>query len=342
MRPAIPPMPADDATGHDGRSPLERCWRRRGACALALFPLSLLFRVLAALRRFGYRAGVLRSFHPGVPVIVVGNIVSGGSGKTPFVAWLCRWLRDRGLRPGVVLRGYGGNSPNWPVIVDAATSPLVAGEEAVLLARSAAVPVVAGPDRSADTRALLESGEVDVIVCDDGLQHYALRRDFEIVLHDDRGHNGWCLPAGPLREPRSRLARADLVLLDDDMEMRLLRTAGRPRRLNDPQRSAELSAFRDKRVLAACGIARPERFFDMLAAAGIRFDRRILPDHNPFRAEDFPRLDYDAILLTEKDAIKCESFADQRFWWLPLETAATSSLEAALVRGLGPLLNLHG
>ncbi len=324
------------------RSARRWCWRRRGACALALFPLSLLFRVLAALRRFGYRAGVLRSFHPGVPVIVVGNIVSGGSGKTPFVAWLCRWLRGRGLRPGVVLRGYGGHSPDWPVTVDASTSPLLAGEEAVLLARSAAAPVVAGPDRSADCRALLEEGGIDVIVCDDGLQHYALRRDFEIVLHDDRGHNGWCIPAGPLREPRSRLTRADLVLFDDDTERRLVRTAGRPRRIGDPQCSAELTDFRDKRVLAACGIARPARFFDMLAAAGIRFDRLIFPDHHPFRAEDFPQSDYDAILLTEKDAIKCEPFAGERFWWVPLETSATSSLEAALVRGLGPLLNLHG
>ncbi len=321
---------------------LEACWQSRGPCAVLLYPMALVFCVLVALRRTAYRVGLLPSRHPGVPVVVVGNITSGGSGKTPFVAWLCGWLRERGHRPGVVLRGYRGESGAWPLRVTARTSPRLAGEEAVLLARLAGVPVVAGPSRIDDCRELLKHDDIDVIVCDDGLQHYALRRDFEIVLHDDRGHNGWCLPAGPLREPRRRLRTVDLVIAGEDDAHGLQRLPGQVRRIQDPSVGRDLLDLGLKRLLVVCGIARPWRFFDMLSRHGLEFDRRVFPDHHDFRREDFPDTGYDAILMTEKDAIKCEPVADDRFWWVSLVLTPAPELCAALSSRLEPVLKAHG
>ena len=298
----------------------------------ALLPLSWLFRVISDCRRALYRSGLMRSETVRVPVIIVGNIAVGGTGKTPLAAWLVRALRQRGRHPGIVARGYRGADP----AVRAVTSdddPQQSGDEPVLLARSG-VPVWIGADRVAAARGLLAAHQdVDVIISDDGLQHYRLARTVEIVVIDGaRGFgNRSRLPAGPLREPVARIATADAVVVNSapataesiayagipEFSMRL--TGERLVSLNDPSRSIEPAALRGKRVHAIAGIGNPERFFAALRAGGLDPVCHPFPDHHQYSAKDLDWPDADAILMTDKDAIKCRSFADPRMWRLPVE-----------------------
>ncbi len=322
---------------------LVRTWKRRGPAAFALYPLSLLYRAAMAVRRVAYRTGLKSSYRAPVPVIVVGNITVGGSGKTPFTIWLVRWLRDRGFRPGVVLRGYRGNSRAWPVDVTAATDPAVAGDEAVLLAARTGVPVVAGPDRAADCRALLARSDCDVVVSDDGLQHLALTRDFEIALDDPvagRG-NGWCLPAGPLREPVGRLDAVDLVVVYGNPVHGMVPVIGEARTL-DGASVGPLESLAGLSILAVTGIARPERFFDALGAAGLVFDRLAFADHHLFRPGDIPPSRHDVILVTEKDAVKLVGIVDPRVRVVELKVDVAPAVIDRLEHLLGPKLTRHG
>lgn len=343
---------AQAAKGHGGpdeqrrdrmAARLERTWRRRGPAALALYPVSLIYRGAMAARRVAYGIGLASSFRAPVPVIVVGNITVGGSGKTPFTIWLVRWLRDRGWRPGVILRGYRGNSKTWPVMVTAATDPGVAGDEAVLLAARTGVPVVAGPDRAADCRALLARSDCDVVVSDDGLQHLALARDFEIALDDPVGGrgNGWCLPAGPLREPVGRLDDVDLVVVYDDPVRGMVPVIGGARSLDGADVVA-LEALAGRSILAVTAIARPERFFHALDAAGLAFDRLVFADHHHFRAGDVPPSRHDVILVTEKDAVKLKGMADPRVRVVELTIDVAPAVIDRLEHELGPKLTRHG
>jgi tetraacyldisaccharide 4'-kinase len=274
------------------------------------------------------------------PVVIVGNITVGGSGKTPFTIWLARWLSGNGYRPGIILRGYRGNSAAWPVVVTPRSDPDEVGDEAVLLALGSGAPVVAGPDRGADCELLLERFDCDVILSDDGLQHLALERDFEIVLHQPGAGegNGWCLPAGPLREPLSRLRRADLVVVYGDSRLGITATPGQARPLSGAGAATDLDRFRDKRVFALTAIARPDRFFEGLRRAGLSFDHRALPDHHRFLARDIPGSEYDVILVTEKDAVKLSRYDDSRIFAVGLNIevapAVTKQLENRLLSKL--------
>ena len=313
-------------------TPPGKLWGRTGPLTLLLLPLAALFAALSALRRLAYRRGWLRAVSVGVPVIVVGNITAGGSGKTPLVIWLVDWLRARGYRPGVVSRGYGGAARGC-VDVTPGSAAAEVGDEPLLIRLKTAAPVVVGRDRAAAARTLLARHPgVDVIVSDDGLQHYRLQRSLEIAVVDAASGlgNGWPLPAGPLREPARRLATVDAVVqvVRGPAPPRAFKQAScwradytitRAWRLRAPR---EVSALRDlpqRDWLAATGIGRPQGFFDMLAAHGIRFRPQAFPDHHAFRPGDLPA--DAAVLMTEKDAVKCSSFAGAEWWAVELEAA---------------------
>jgi tetraacyldisaccharide 4'-kinase len=288
----------------------ERHWYRLSPLSVALAPLSLGFRLAVGLRRAAFAAGILKSHRLPVPVVVVGNLVVGGTGKTPLVLWLVAALRDRGLRPGIVSRGYrGANHPARSVPPDGDAAQF--GDEPVLLAERSGAPVWIGRDRVAAARGLLAAHpDCNVVVCDDGLQHYALARDVEIAVEDERGHgNGLLLPAGPLREAASRAV--DAVVVNGPpragaFEMRLV-PAGLRRVCGDGQ-EVPIAALRGKRLHAVAGIGNPRRFFATLGALGLAFVPHAFPDHHAWTARDLDFPDCDLVLMTEKDAVKCRAF----------------------------------
>ncbi|WP_313632432.1 tetraacyldisaccharide 4'-kinase [Massilia timonae] len=321
-------------------STLTRAWLRRGPLALLLLPLALLFRLLAGLRRLLFRTGLKRAERLPVPVIVVGNIFIGGTGKTPLTIWLAESLRAAGLNPGVISRGHGGQE-GAALEVTPQSDPRAVGDEPLLIAARAGCPVVVGRRRVEAGRALLAAHPgVDVLIADDGLQHYALARDVEIVLFDGRGvGNGWLLPAGPLREPPSR--RRDFTVVNaPEITPGLARAVGgQPWRMRLAGDHAEplqgggqvpLAQFSEQRIVAAAGIGNPGRFFAMLRAAGLAVGELPLPDHHDFMDDPFAGVDADVILITEKDAVKCRQIDhlknDPRLWVVPV----TAQLDPAL------------
>jgi tetraacyldisaccharide 4'-kinase len=309
---------------------LQHLWARTGVLTLLLLPLAFLFAAVSALRRLAYRRGWLRSVAAGVPVIVVGNITAGGSGKTPLTIWLVNWLREQGYRPGVVSRGYGGSAQGCGE-VRADSAPAEVGDEPLLIHIKTAAPVVVGRDRVAAAQTLrAHHPGVDVIVSDDGLQHYRLRRDIELAVIDAASGlgNGWPLPAGPLREPVSRFAAVDAVIQVVRVAAppraiqgawRADYTAGQAWRLRSPQEKMPLNELPPRDWLAATGIGQPQGFFAMLKARGIRFTPRAFADHHAFQPQDLP-VD-GAVLMTEKDAVKCMNFAGADWWAVELDVA---------------------
>lgn len=304
---------------------LDHYWQDRNPLALALLPLAALFCLVAELRAAAYRTGMLVSRTLPVPVVVVGNITVGGTGKTPLVIWLARHLKSKGYRPGVLTRGYLGNADDWPQLVKADGDPEQVGDEAVLLARHCDCPVAAGPDRVESGHMLLEQSDCDLLICDDGMQHYGLNRDLEIALLDGerRLGNGFCLPAGPLRERPARLKKVDLTLINGRPapgELRMTLQADRAVRLNDPLTVRPLADFVSKKVAAIAGIGNPERFFDMLRGRGLRVQAVAFQDHYSYTPADLTQFKGLPILMTEKDAVKCEAFAADNYWYVPVET----------------------
>ena len=323
---------------------LSGVWQRRSIAACLLWPLSLLFGALAAWRRLLYRCHILSSYRLPVPIVVVGNVVVGGTGKTPLVIWLVAALRRRGYTPGVISRGYGGraNAAAGVLEVNVDSSVELVGDEPLLIARRANCPVMVGRDRVAAARALLVAyPTIDVIISDDGLQHYRLQRSVEIVLFDERGGgNGWLLPAGPLREPISR--RRDVTVLNSvsvpaglpENCVRMQVAGGHAESLSNRSRRMRLDEM-NGRILAVAGIGNPQRFFGMLREAGLSIETMALPDHHAFTTQTFAdstALSHaDIILMTEKDAVKCASIDrvgnDPRMWVVPV----TAQIDGALL-----------
>lgn len=326
--------------------------------SLLLLPAALLFRSLAALRRTLFRAGVLGTARLPVPVIVVGNIIAGGAGKTPLTLWLVQALTARGRRPGIVSRGYGGAGQIAEVTAN--SDPRQVGDEPVLLAIRAGVPVFVGRDRAVAGRALLAAHPaVDVLVCDDGLQHYRLARDIELAVVDARGiGNGWPLPLGPLREPASRLQTVNAVVGHAGAEAVWQPLAGAvpayPMRLapgpfvalNDSSQRmnadalVERASTTDRSLFAIAGIGAPDRFFATLAALGFAgIDARPFADHHPYTADDLAFAQHGILLMTEKDAVKCRPLYSGEAWVLPVDADVPATL-VALVEHL--LEKRHG
>jgi tetraacyldisaccharide 4'-kinase len=297
-------------------------WYRRGVLAWMLWPASLLFRASATVRRLLYRMRLLSSVHPGIPVIVVGNLVAGGSGKTPLVLWLAELLKAKGWSPAIVSRGYGARvqAPREVTIV---SEPAEVGDEPILLARRSGCPVWVGPERAAVIAALrVQHPGVDVVILDDGLQHYRLRRDLEIAVVDARGFgNGFMLPAGPLREPVSRLRSVDAIVSHGNAPVRgfAMRLAGESlHRMTDARERRAAASFAGQRVHAVAGIGDPNRFFLHLVALGVKPVPHPFPDHHPFTARDLEFGDEAPVLLTEKDAVKLRHAARPNWWVLPV------------------------
>jgi tetraacyldisaccharide 4'-kinase len=311
------------------RRSVERIWRRRSAPAWLLLPLSIVFLALSWLRRTLYRTGVLPSVCLPVPVVVIGNITAGGAGKTPLVLWLVDELARRGRHPGVVSRGYGGSAEGVRK-VSRGDTPAEVGDEPLLIARRANCPVFVGRDRAAAGQALLAAHpECDVILCDDGLQHYRLARDVEIAVVDRRGFwNGWPMPAGPLREPVSRLGSVDAVVANGwsgAAGFRMVLNGERFEPLGKVSHGGTPGEFAGKRLHAVAGIGEPQRFFDHLTALGLKFEAHPFPDHHAYAAGDLA-FDGDAILTTEKDAVKFGDLAALPVWVLPVTATVTPDL----------------
>lgn len=329
---------------------LQRAWRGRGPIAIALLPLSWLFATLASIRRALYRSGWRPTERLDVPVIVVGNLIAGGAGKTPTTLALIELLRRHGWRPGVVSRGHGRSSRGI-VQVQPDTPALHSGDEPLLLRLRGGVPVCVGEDRVAAARALrLQHPEIDIVVCDDGLQHLRLARDAQVLVFDERGvGNGWRLPAGPLRDPLpQRVPPHSVVLYNATAPSTPLRGHLARRSLagavslggwwrGEAPRGETLDALRGRPLLAAAGLAQPGRFFTMLRERGLAIVEHPLADHHAFAEVDWPEGTTD-VVLTEKDAVKIrpERAGGVRLWVAALDFALPPAFEQELLALLPP------
>ena len=324
---------------------LEAIWYADDPLGLVLLPASWVYRGIASVRRAAFVSGLFASRGLPVPVIVVGNIVAGGTGKTPLVLWLVDYLRKHGKKPGILVRGYKGKASHWPQQIRADSDPIAVGDEAVLLARRSGCPVVAGPDRVAAAEALLEHKDCDILISDDGLQHLKLKRDVEIAVVDGvrRHGNGHFLPAGPLREPVGRLDSVDLIVANGPAmrgEFPMSLVPGPAHSLRDSSVCRDLESFQGEQIHAVAGIGNPSRFFEDLRRAGLKVQAHPFPDHHDFDATDIHFEDDAAVFMTEKDAVKCQRFAQDRHWFVPVEADVHPQLGERLSTLLG--INAHG
>ena len=317
---------------------LNRIWYGDSPLRWGLWPISAVYLALTRLRRAAYRRGWRPIVESPVPVVVVGNVSVGGTGKTPFVIWLAEQLKQRGRKVGIVTRGYRGNAEEWPKAVTPDSDPREVGDEPVLLARRTGCPVVAGPDRVACVETLLGSARLDVVLSDDGLQHYRLGRTFEIAVVDGvRGMgNGLCLPAGPLREPVSRLQEVDAIVVNGGTwghagVFRAEAVVTNVYRLKDGT-SRPLESFRSEPVHAVAGIGNPQRFFDLLNDAGLDVTAHPLEDHAEIGLDELTFDEPGAVLITEKDAVKCERLKPDGVWCVVVDFAFDPDLTARLMR----------
>lgn len=313
-----------------------------------LRPLGALYGWMMMHRHRAYTKGKREVWQAPVPVIVVGNITLGGTGKSPLVAWLVRWLQTQGYRPGIVSRGYGGKAAQYPLSVTVDTDVSQSGDEPLMLAQQTGVPVIADPQRSRGAKQLVDAG-CDVIVSDDGLQHLALGRDMELVLLDGRWGlgNRFCLPAGPLREPASRLAQVDAVIVNgtpayqvpqEAICMQLVPTGWR-HLISGARRPLSPLPF-SLPVNAIAGIGRPERFFETLDALGVSGCWYPFGDHFQYEASSLAFIDQAAerpLLMTAKDAVKCRPFAPHDSWVLDVEANLSPEFERWLAERLATL-----
>jgi tetraacyldisaccharide 4'-kinase len=337
----------------DASRTFERMWYG-GKPGLHLLPLAWLYGFVMTVRKVLYDWGWLPSYRVGRPVVVVGNLTVGGTGKTPLVAWLAEQLKARGLRVGIVSRGYGSNA-KAPRVIEPDTPWSESGDEPLLLRRRTGCDVVVSTDRVAGAKLLVDRG-ADVILTDDGLQHLRLAREVEIVVVDGaRGFgNGQRFPYGPLREMPSRAASANLVVINGSPKHPSLANLPRPKDLAPVQMSLlpgrvlplkpgradrTLESFRGQRVHAVAGIGNPARFFDELRSRGLQIDEHPFTDHHALVASDLAFGDGRPVLMTEKDAVKCRAFADARMWYVPVTAHFSDGESAALLQAVVARLN---
>ncbi|MFT6429144.1 MAG: tetraacyldisaccharide 4'-kinase [Halopseudomonas sp.] len=316
-----------------------RAWYGQQRWLVLLRPLSSLYSYVVTRRRRRYLADASRVWQSPVPLIVVGNITLGGTGKTPMCIWLIDYFRNQGLRPGLISRGYGAVPPSTPWLIDPARdNPFQAGDEPLLIASRCGVPVVIDPDRPRAARHLLASAEVDVIISDDGLQHYALGRDLEILMVDavrELG-NRRCLPEGPLREPVSRAKAVDFFVrngapADSELGFGMILEPVALVNLCSGERIAPQDWEGSRLANAVAGIGNPERFFNTLERLSFQLKRHAYTDHAEYHADSFAACDpHKPLIMTEKDAIKCASFARSNWWYLSIEASLSDAFIVAL------------
>jgi tetraacyldisaccharide 4'-kinase len=332
---------------------LQQQWTGWTLWHILLMPLSRVFAALSHVRKYLYKSGWRKTYRLNVPVVIVGNINVGGSGKTPVVIWLAQQLQLAGYTPGIISRGYGGKAQSvQPVFADSCVQQV--GDEPVLIAQRTACPVYVSADRVAAGQALLAAhAACNVIISDDGLQHYRLERDVEIVVFDSaKGFgNGALLPAGPLRETVARLNTVDAIVSNGKLkasskafnlsklipiEMQLISTDFY--NLVDSQRRCTVEDFSGLKIIAIAGIGNPERFFQQLRSMGLVFKSQAYADHYAFKAADFAAA-ADVVVMTEKDAVKCQAFAQANFWVLPVTAVIGGELLPIVLNKLDRLKN---
>lgn len=320
-------------------------WQKRSLFTYLLAPFSLLFWLISQGRRWLYRKKMLKSYRSPVPVLVVGNLSVGGNGKTPVVVWLVEQLQQRGVKVGVISRGYGGKNRQFPQLVTPESSPEQLGDEPVLIAQRTQAPVAISPNRQQSISLLLQHYDLDLIISDDGLQHYALERDIEWVVVDGerRFGNGFVLPAGSLRELPSRLAQVQAVICNGGTPQAgefLMKLTPEFAVNVKTQARVPLHNFQQQRVIALAGIGYPPRFFKMLQEHGILLhDSHAFADHQAYSLEQILPLQQGEmpLLMTEKDAVKCRAFAAENWWSVPVSATFSEKQTACL---LAPVLEL--
>lgn len=324
---------------------IEKIWSGRSPLWLLLWPLSLLYGLITGAIRLSYRLGWRRSWRAPVPVVVVGNLTAGGNGKTPVVIWLVEQLMAKGIRVGVVSRGYGGKATHYPLVLTDTTTTAEAGDEPVLIYQRTGAPVAVSPVRADAVQALIHQAHPQIIITDDGLQHYALGRDKEIVVVDGvrRFGNGWWLPAGPMRERAGRLGTVDAVIVNGGQaqpgEIAMALVPGQAVNLKTGQRCDPRQLAR---VVAMAGIGHPPRFFATLAALGVSAEKTVpLTDHYAPSAEVIRGLvaPGQTLMMTEKDAVKCRAFAEDNWWYLPVDARLSDPQAAQLLAELESLVH---
>ncbi|MDD5462979.1 MAG: tetraacyldisaccharide 4'-kinase [Methylococcales bacterium] len=314
-------------------------WYKDPFIGVWLSPLGFIFSDVVKFRKFLYRRGLLKTHTLPVPVIVVGNITVGGTGKTPLIIWLAGFLKESGFKPGIISRGYGGQAEAWPQMVTAESDPQNVGDEALLIAKRTGCPVAVGPLRVDAANRLLEQADCNVILSDDGLQHYALNRDIEIAVVDGerRFGNGYCLPAGPLREPIERIQNVDFVIVNgeksEENEFSMQLEGGLAVNLMTGEQKP-LQEFKAVGCHAIAGIGHPERFFKLLEAAGLTCITHSFPDHYAFQRHDIEFTDNKPVLMTEKDAVKCTAFAGKQHWSVPVTAVPEPVFSEQLLKTL--------
>jgi len=332
-----------------GMHGLQWHWYRITPLHLLLLPLSLLFHFISATRRLLFRLGIFSSVKLPVPVIIVGNITVGGTGKTPLTLWLAEQLLANGWHPGIISRGFGGSGNKAQQVLHN-SDPASVGDEPVLMAQRKLCPVWIGRDRPAAALSLLSAHpECDVIISDDGLQHYRLQRDFEIAVVDGMRHfgNGFLLPAGPLREMPSRLREVDAIVINGGTGIfngnmaapgeYLMQLEGvHFYNLLNPEITATASDFQDQSVHAIAGIGHPERFFGHLNRLGLTLQTHPFPDHHAYSAADLTFDDANALLMTEKDAVKCTALANEKCWVLRVDAHLDTALTQFILEKITP------
>ena len=323
---------------------LEELWYGDHPLSLFLAPAGWLYAAVMMLRRLAYASGMLPAQRVAVPVIVVGNITVGGTGKTPLIIWIAEYLMAQGYRPGVVSRGYGGKAQKWPQQVRPDSNPFMVGDEPVLISQRLHCPVAVSPKRYIAAKELLEHTDCDVLLCDDGLQHLSLARDIEIAVIDGdrRFGNGRCLPAGPLREPVSRLKKVDMVVSNGKPgknEHLMEYVPGKLQSLVDDGQEKELEDFRGQEMHVVTGIGNPARFYSYLRKFEIRIIKHEFPDHHSFVPQDLKFSDELPVVMTEKDAVKCRGYANKRFWYLPVSAKLGDAFQHRFSILLGELFN---
>jgi len=322
-------------------------WQSKQGAAKFLRPFSWLYCSIVVCRRWGYLLKIKKTEKITAPVIVVGNLTVGGTGKTPLVIWLTNYLKEHGYQAGVISRGYGGKARHWPQQVRPDGDPVAVGDEAILISKRTACPMAVGPERLVSGRELLHYHPAcNVIISDDGLQHYALYRDIEVAVIDGklRFGNGYCLPAGPLRERITRLKKVDFIVTNgeagkDEYGMRYNITDAC--NMQDSSQSQAVEQFKGQQVHAVAGIGNPDRFFNQLTGMGIDVIAHPFPDHYFYKETDLDFGDDKPVLMTEKDAVKCKRFAKQHHWFVPVTVEVQETFGKAILEKLKEITS-HG
>ena len=323
---------------------IEKVWYSKNIFSLLLSPLSLIYISIIYLRHTLYQLGLISITKINVPTIVIGNIVAGGTGKTPLVIWLAKHFKDKGFLPGIVSRGYGGTYLSNIELVKPTSNPLLVGDEPVIIARNTNCPVVVAKKRAKGAKELVEKYNCNIILCDDGMQHYSLARDIEIAVIDGqrRFGNNYCFPAGPLREPKSRIFKADLIVSKYNArtcEHKMDYIYNQLVSLNELSKTIPISDLQGMTVHAIAGINNPDHFFSYLRSHKLELIIHKFPDHYLYTEDDVKFDDNFPVVMTEKDAVKCLNYSSDKHWYIPISAELSKSFVCDLDKLMGEIIN---